>query len=108
MYAIRSYYAQIGEFAHLPTGTFVTEEELLAAVRDVRVVFVGETHDNPASHRIELLVLQTLAERWPGQVSLGMEMFNRGQQPVLDRWVAGLLSEKEFLKEVDWYRNNFV
>ncbi len=96
---------QIGEFAHLPTGTFVTEEELLAAARDVRVVFVGETHDNPASHRIELLVLQTLAERWPGQVSLGMEMFNRGQQPVLDRWVAGLLSEKEFLKEVDWYSN---
>jgi uncharacterized iron-regulated protein len=44
-----------------------------------------------------------MAERWPGQVSLGMEMFTRKQQPVLDRWVAGELSEKAFFKEADWY-----
>jgi len=93
---------QIGDFAHLPTGTLVTEGELLAAVSDVRIVYVGETHDNPASHRFELMVLQAMAERWPGQVSLGMEMFTRKQQPALDRWIAGKLSEKAFLKEVDW------
>ena len=93
---------QIGDFAHLPTGTLVNEAELLAAVSDVRIVYVGETHDNPASHRLELMVLQAMAERWPGQVSLGMEMFTRKQQPALDRWIAGKLSEKEFLKEVGW------
>jgi hypothetical protein len=43
-----------------------------------------------------------MAERWPGQVGLGMEMFTRKQQPALDRWVAGGLSEKAFLKEVNW------
>jgi uncharacterized iron-regulated protein len=94
---------QIGDFAHLPTGTLVSEEEMLAALSDARIVYVGETHDNPASHRLELMVLQAMAERWPGQVSLGMEMFTRKQQPVLDRWTAGDLSEKAFLKEVDWY-----
>ena len=94
---------QVGDFAHLPTGTLVNEMEMLAALSDARIVYVGETHDNPASHRLELLILQTMAERWPGQVSLGMEMFTRKQQPVLDRWVAGELSEKAFLKEVDWY-----
>lgn len=94
---------RVGEFAHLPTGTLVNEEELLAAVSDARIVYVGETHDNPASHRFELLILQAMAERWPGQVSLGMEMFTRKQQPALERWVAGKLSEKAFLKEVDWY-----
>jgi len=94
---------QVGDFAHLPTGTLVNEMEMLAAVSDARIVYVGETHDNPASHRFELLILQAMADRWPGQVSLGMEMFTRKQQPVLDRWVAGELSEKAFLKEVDWY-----
>jgi uncharacterized iron-regulated protein len=83
----------------------VREEEMLAAAVDARIVYVGETHDNPASHRVELLVLQAMAERWPGQVSLGMEMFTRKQQPVLDRWVAGELSEKAFLKEADWASN---
>ncbi len=32
-----------------------------------------------------------------------MEMFSPSQQPVLNRWVAGELSEKEFIKQVDWY-----
>jgi uncharacterized iron-regulated protein len=31
-----------------------------------------------------------------------MEMFERSQQPTLDRWSQGLLTEEEFLKEVDW------
>jgi uncharacterized iron-regulated protein len=94
---------QIGEILHLPTGTLVSEEEMLAAATDAHIVYVGETHDNPASHRLELAVLQAMHERWPGQVSLGMEMFTRKQQPVLDRWTAGELSEKAFLKESDWY-----
>jgi uncharacterized iron-regulated protein len=96
---------EIGEIVHLPTGTLVREEEMLAAVSDARIVYVGETHDNPASHRLELTVLQAMDERWPGLVSLGMEMFTPRQQPALDRWVAGELSEKAFLKEVAWGTN---
>lgn len=94
---------RIGEIVHLPTGTLVREEEMLAAVTDARIVYVGETHDNPASHRLQLAILQAMVERWPGQVSLGMEMLTRKQQAVLDRWVANELSEKEFLKEAEWY-----
>jgi len=94
---------QVGEIVHLPTGTLIREEEMLAAATDARIVYVGETHDNPASHRVELVILQAMNERWPGLVSLGMEMFTRKQQPVLDRWVAGELSEKAFLKESKWH-----
>jgi len=34
---------------------------------------------------------------------LPQEMFTPSQQPVLDQWSAGELSEKEFLRQVDWY-----
>jgi uncharacterized iron-regulated protein len=94
----------VGDILHLPTGHFVTEDQMLAAVSDARLVYVGETHDNPASHRLELTVLTALADRYPGQVALGLEMFTPEQQPVLDAWVAGLLTEKEFLKQSDWNR----
>jgi uncharacterized iron-regulated protein len=94
---------RVGEILHIPTGTGVTEAQMLAAASDARIVYVGETHDNPAAHRVQLAVLQAMAERWPGQVSLGMEMLTRAEQPVLDRWVAGEFSEKEFLKAADWY-----
>ena len=96
---------QVGDIVHIPTGTRVNDAEMLAAATDAHIVYVGETHDNPASHRLQLAVIEAMVERWPGQVSLGMEMFTRKQQPVLDRWIAGELSEKEFLKASDWHAN---
>ncbi len=94
---------QVGDVLHLPFGQYVSEETMLAVVSDARIVYVGETHDNPASHRLELAVLKTMAERYPGRVAVGLEMFTPDQQSALDRWVAGESSEKEFLKESNWY-----
>ena len=96
---------KIGEIVHLPTGTLVSQAQMLTVAGDARIVYLGETHDNPASHRLELQVLQGLAERHPGRQALGMEMFTRSQQPVLDRWVAGELDEKAFLKESRWFES---
>ncbi|RME32620.1 MAG: PDZ domain-containing protein [Deltaproteobacteria bacterium] len=95
---------QVGDILHLPTGTWISREQMLAIVTDARIAYVGETHDNPASHRLEVDVLRAMADRWPGQVSLGMEMFTPKQQKVLDAWVAGELDEKDFLKQVRWFQ----
>jgi uncharacterized iron-regulated protein len=96
---------KVGDIVHLPTGTTVSLAQMLAMVGDTRVVYVGETHDNPASHRLELQVLTGMEERHPGKTALGMEMFNRSQQPILDRWVAGELDEKSFVKQSHWFDN---
>ena len=96
---------QVGEIVHLPTGTVVSLAQMLDVASDARIVYVGETHDNPASHRLELQLLQGLAERHPGRLALGMEMFTHSQQPVLDEWVAGALDEKTFLKKSRWFVN---
>jgi uncharacterized iron-regulated protein len=96
---------KVGDIVHLPTGIIVSLEQMLAVAGDARVVYVGETHDNPASHRLELQTLQGMEQRHPGQTALGMEMFTRSQQPALDRWVAGKLDEKSFLKESRWFDN---
>jgi len=96
---------RVGQIVHVPTGTLVSPAQMLAIAGDAQITYVGETHDNPASHRLELHVLQALAERYPGRTALGMEMFVRSQQPILDRWVAGKLDEKAFLKESRWFEN---
>lgn len=94
---------KVGDIVHLPTGTITTEAQMLGISGDARIVYVGETHDNPASHHLELQLLKGLSSLHPGQQALGMEMFTRSQQPLLDRWVAGDLDEKKFLKESKWY-----
>jgi uncharacterized iron-regulated protein len=94
---------KVGEIVHLPTGIVVSQAQMLTVAGNARIVYVGETHDNPASHRLELQVLQSLAKRHPGHLALGMEMFARSQQPALDRWISGELDEKAFLKESRWH-----
>jgi len=88
---------------HLKTGTTVSTEQMLADITDDRLVYVGETHDNPASHRFQLTILEAMIQRYPEHLAVGMEMFHQGQQEVLDRWIAGELSEKAFLRQLHWY-----
>lgn len=97
--------AKIGEIVHLPTGMTASTAQMTDVAGDARIVYFGETHDNPASHRLELTILNALADHHPGRQALGMEMFSLSQQPALDRWVAGKLDEKTFLKESRWYEN---
>ena len=95
----------IGDVLHLPTGTYVDQEIMLNQANSAQVIFVGETHDNPASHRLQEDILRSLQQQNPGNITLAMEMFSPAQQPVLDLWIDGKLSEKEFLLQVDWYHN---
>ena len=72
------------------------------AQRDV--VLLGETHDDADHHRWQLQTLAALLAQRPDMV-IGFEMFPRRAQPVLDRWVAGELTAKEFLDQSEWEKN---
>jgi uncharacterized iron-regulated protein len=65
------------------------------------VVLLGERHDSAADHRWQLQMIAALHAARPDMV-IGLEMFPRRVQPALDRWVAGDLSETEFLRQSDW------
>jgi len=95
----------IGDILHLPTGIYVDQRVMLGQALRNQVVFVGETHDNPASHRLEIEILQVLQLNNPGNITLAMEMFTPSQQQILDSWVNGEMTEKEFLLQADWYRS---
>ncbi len=89
------------EILRLPEGDPITFEELLDDLDTTKVIFVGESHDQIEHHQIEIKMIQALLAKGK-EVVIGMEMFERSQQPVLDRWSQGLLTEEEFLKEVQW------
>lgn len=74
---------------------------LLAQLSAQQVVLLGETHDRADDHRWQLDVLTAL-HRQRKNVAIGFEMFPRRLQPVLDRWVAGELSESAFLEQAEW------
>jgi uncharacterized iron-regulated protein len=72
-------------------------EAMLAEIARADVAFVGEQHNDPATHRIERAILEGLARR-RGNVVVAMEMFERDTQSALDEYLAGRSSEEDFLK----------
>ncbi|WP_341645409.1 ChaN family lipoprotein [Thauera sp. SDU_THAU2] len=74
---------------------------VLDAMAGRDVVLLGEQHDDADHHRWQLQTLAALHARRP-DMQIGFEMFPRRVQPALDRWVAGELSEQQFLEQVEW------
>ena len=92
------------EIFRLPEGDSISFVRLLDHLDMTRVIFLGEVHDQIEHHQIQLKILQAIIEKGKNVV-VAMEMFERPQQPILDRWSQGLLTEEEFLKETRWEAN---
>lgn len=85
----------------IPGKGETTLSSVLASMKDKSVVLLGETHINPEHHRWQLQMLAILYAAHPDMV-IGFEMFPRRVQKVLDQWVAGELTESEFLIRSEW------
>jgi uncharacterized iron-regulated protein len=89
------------EIYTIPEGEKISFDQLIEGFDSSRVVFVGEAHDQIEHHHIESRIIHGLLAEGKDLV-VGMEMFSRSQQPVLDRWSQGGLTEREFRKETNW------
>ncbi len=93
-----------GQIVDLAAGKVIAFEELIARLSSKDLIFVGETHDNPDHHLIQIQILQAVASHSPS-LTMGMEFFQKHQQPIVDRYVQGDITEKEFLEAVDWKKS---
>lgn len=90
-----------------PAGAWVSPASLRRIADPVpkaagrAVVLLGEEHDRAQDHAWQLAVIKRLYAAEP-QLVLGFEMFPRSDQPVLDAWVSGQLSDADFLAKSDW------
>ena len=79
-------------------GKTICEQTLLDRLAQADIVFVGEQHDDPATHALELRLLQGLHQRAGARLTLAMEMWERDVQPSLNDYLAARMDEAAFLK----------
>ena len=74
-------------------------------IGEADAVFVGEQHDDPETHRVELALLQALYARHKDRLTLAMEMFERDGQAALTDYVQGKNDEATLGKSVKLWPN---
>lgn len=79
-------------------GLLYEVEDGIKILMNYKVIFIGEEHGDPVSHRAELTLLKGLAKRDPNLV-LALEMFERDVQEILDAYLKRKLSKKSFLSQ---------
>lgn len=70
---------------------------------DKKIIYVGEYHDKYAHHAVQLRVIKDLYRKNP-RLAVGMEMFQRPFQKVLDEYVSGAIDERTFLKKSEYFK----
>ena len=99
----------------LNTSSEISLAEAVPALREADLILVGESHGNAGHHGAQLAVIRALHEAGD-EVCVGLEMFQRREQAVLERWIGGDMAEDEmqaaFLRNwgVEWpaYREIFL
>ena len=86
---------------HVPD--MVNLPQVIGKIADKRIIYVGENHDNYANHVVQLKVIKQLRESGR-HLAIGMEMFQRPFQSVVDRFISGAIEEKTFLKDTEYFK----
>lgn len=84
-------------FVQSRTAQPVSLETMLGDLASYDVVVFGEFHDSQPIHDAELAVLKGLYRQNGANLALSMEMFERDVQPVMNDYLAGKITEGEFL-----------
>ena len=85
-------------------GREIDRATFVAMLKTSKAICVGEDHDDPHHHWAQLEVLSQLGEADSANRALGMEMFQRPFQGVLDDFREGGIGEKDLLSRSDWLR----
>ena len=80
-------------------STLQTEE--LRLLLEADVVYLGEQHDSEADHAAQLAIIELIYAENP-DIAIALEMFQRPFQPVIDRYLAGEISEAELVEQTEY------
>lgn len=84
-----------------PVAVFSTQDDAFQELQTADVVYLGEQHANAADHSAQLDIIQGLYAS-NSKLAIALEMFQRPFQPVIDRYLAGDLSENDLIEQTEY------
>lgn len=75
--------------------------DFVERLQEANIVCFGEIHENEMHHHLQAQLIKALFER-DKRLGVGMEIFQRPFQKVVDEYLAGTISEEALLKGTDY------
>jgi uncharacterized iron-regulated protein len=82
-------------------GFTPSQQAIVTQLKTADVVYLGETHDRESDREQQLAIIQALLKH-NSKLAIGMEMFQRPAQPLLDRYLAGTITATELRKQSEF------
>ena len=76
-------------------GKVVKYDKMVSDLAESDMVFFGEYHTDPIAHWIQLELSKSLFDARGNQLYFGAEMFENGNQLVLNEYLAGFYPDKK-------------
>lgn len=77
----------------------ISIDNIIDDMRNADVLFFGEDHNDSIGHYLENALFRKMDEKYPQKTALTLEMFHTDVQPIIEEYLAGFISEKNFIKE---------
>lgn len=82
-------------------------DKMVKDLAESDMVFFGEYHTNPISHWLQLEITKSFYEIKGDKLFLGAEMFENGNQLVLNEYLAGFYEEDKMIPEITQLWGNY-
>ena len=76
----------------------ITAQQMVDSFTPYNAIFFGEFHDQDVLQSVEYDVLKKLYKKYGSRLVLSMEMFEKDNQEKLNNYLAGKITEDEFIK----------
>lgn len=82
-------------------GPEQSHQDILTALKQADVIYLGETHTDMADHIAQLEIITEMHQSL-GNIAIGLEMFQRPFQSVLDQYIAGEITEADLIEQSEY------
>jgi aminopeptidase N len=86
----------------LTPDKLTTIDSIIPYLAASRIIYIGERHDRFAHHINQLQLIKKMHNAGCN-LAVGMEMFQKPFQPVVNDYLAGRIDERKFLKKTEYF-----
>ena len=91
-----------GQIADTKLNKKISMEDMVKSSLKSDVFVIGEMHNSYDCHKFQADFIEALFKAYPN-IIIGFEFFQRKDDPVLEKWRLGKITEDELLKETQWF-----